>query len=356
MKTNNSTLVVSTLMALAGVAMTAPTPYTPQTPNLPTPATRRWELPSNIKDLDLPDSININTGTQTNTNTNTNTENTNMVNNGDGNGNSGGVNTSNRNSGNGSNNSKASKSRRRRNLVVNNGDGNANSGKASVVVNKNAGNNAHNTDSHNSVDSHDTTDSHNNQVSTDIDIPPIWRRTTIVNNGDGNANSGGASVKINKDVGNNSNNVDSHDTVDSHNSWDSHNNKVDTSIGFGFKRSTVVNNGDGNANSGGASVVINKDVGNNSHNVDSHDTKDSHNSWDSHNNEVNTDIGFGFKRSTVVNNGDGNANSGGASVVISKNAGNNAHNTDSHDYTDSHDTTDSHNNEVNTDIGFGFKN
>lgn len=111
----------------------------------------------------------------------------------------------------------------------NNGDGSGNSGDASISINKNVGNDAHNTDSHNRKDSHDKQDSHNNQVSTSIDVP-IFRRSQQINNGDGSGNSGDASVSINKNVGNNAYNTDSHDHKDSHISHDSHNNSVDTKV------------------------------------------------------------------------------------------------------------------------------
>lgn len=356
MRTNNS-LVVSSLMALAGVTLAAPVPQTPGTPtlNVEQPL-RRWEIPPNLLPSNLPTSItlpnsvtfdpNINTGTQTETTT--------TYNNGNGDGNSGGQNTVSQNSNNGSGN----KSQRRRrqavvdNELINNGDGDNNGGSSSVTVNKGDGNGSHNTDSHNTVDNHDTSDSHNNQIATSIDVPIFKARDTLINNGDGDNNSGSSSVTVNKGDGNNSHNTDSHTTQDSHNSQDSHNNQVSTSIEVPvFKRTTVVNNGDGDNNSGSSSVSLNKDVGNDAYNTDSHNTQDSHNSQDSHNNQVSTSAEIPiFKRTTVVNNGDGDQNSGSSSVSLNKDVGNDAYNTDSHDTTDSHNTQDSHNNKVDTSI------
>lgn len=339
MKTSHSTLVAATFVALASVALTAPT-------NMP-----RWELPSNIKDLHLPDSVTfdpeINTGTETTT--------TNTVNNGDGDGNSGGDNTSNKNSGNGShNNGKKQRRQRRRTKTggaksvqndgdgdnngddedstsqLNQGDGDDNHGSSQVTVNKDDGNNAHNTDSHNSEDSH------NNDISTQLDIP-IFRRTRSQksNNGDGDDNHGDSQVTVNKDDGNNAYNTDSHD------SEDSHNNKVDTSLDipiFRRHRNTAINNGDGDENTGDSKVTVNKDDGNNSYNTDSHDTTDSHNNSVDTTAEIPLPI-FRRHRNTAANNGDGDANTGSSQVTVNKNDGNNAHNEDSHDSSDSHNNT-----------------
>lgn len=166
MKTNDSGLVTTTLLVLAGFALTAPTPQNLISATVSDVDMRRWELPSNIKYLHLPQNVEV------------------EINNGDGDGNTTVIKGSGNGSGNGSHKKgKGSKSQReqhRRALtkVQNNGDGSGNSGISSVSINKNAGNNAHNTDSHNRADSHNSHDSHNNQVSTSIDVP-IFRRSKM---------------------------------------------------------------------------------------------------------------------------------------------------------------------------------
>lgn len=59
MKTNNSGLVATTLLVLAGFALTAPTPQNPISATVSDVDMRRWELPSNIKYLHLPQNVEV---------------------------------------------------------------------------------------------------------------------------------------------------------------------------------------------------------------------------------------------------------------------------------------------------------
>ena len=369
MKSNNTALVATTLMALAGVVLTAPVPqvfpkltpaeigkfpkgftYDP-TFNYDPTRTQIHKTTVNNGNGDgnsggkITQNKNSGNGDQTQNNhgngdgnsgskitSNQHSENGDQNNHGDGDGNSGGKIASTKNSGNGGNGiqnqkiqnnapkgspSYSKSPNRRRGTTRITGDGDGNSGHAEAEINENDDNQSHNTQIQNHLDSH------NSQVETSFGL---FRRGKTVISGDGDGNSGHAKVEINKNDNNDSGNTNVLNHLDSHNI------QSDTSFGLfrrGGKHITV--SGDGDGNKGHSEVEINKNDNNNS------DNTLIHNHLDSHNTQSDTSFGLfrrGGKHITV--SGDGDGNKGYSEVEINKNDNNHSDNTVIQNHLDSH--------------------